>query len=82
MQLCHGVCSGFIGGNREVDIKENRIVSLETFKSYINPFQSHPLSGHERVVTVADSKFLEPMDGREVQDRIYSMDSNVCQIAH
>ena len=62
----------------EVDIEEDRTISLETLKSLFGPEVSaftytNPLSGRERVVRVADSKLLEPKDGWETPGRVYSI---------
>ena len=81
---CSGMMAGFIeckgvnGEFIEVDIEEDRTVSLETLKSLFGPEVSaltytNPLSGRERVVRVADSKLLEPKDGWEALDRVYSI---------
>lgn len=71
-------CKGGNGEIIEVDIEENRTVGLETLKSLFGPEVSaltytNPSSGRERVVRVSENKLLEPVDGWEAQDRVYSI---------
>ena len=71
-------CKGENGEIIEVDIEENRTVRLETLRSLFGAEVSaltytNPMSGRERVVRVADNKLLEPKDGWEFEDRIYSI---------
>ena len=71
-------CKGGNGEIIEVDIEENRTVSLETLKSLFGVevsalIYTNPTSGRERVVRVSDNKLLEPKDGWEFPDRIYSI---------
>ena len=71
-------CKGENGEIIEVDIEENRTVSLETLRSLFGAEVSaltytNPMSGRERVVRVADNKLLEPKDGWEFEDRIFNI---------